>query len=118
VTGVTDGALLIRSPDDLSSLAVTLGPAQRISGDNLDGTYQNSVSFPQDSPRGWWGFEFFTNDAAGNGVQLTGGALPGQTGIAVTATTATGVPSLAPIGSALLLASVLATGFRRLRARR
>jgi hypothetical protein len=92
VTGVTDGALLIRSPDDLSSLAVTLGPAQRISGDNLDGTYQNSVSFPQDSPRGWWGFEFFTNDAAGNGVQLTGGAPPGQSGIAVTATTATASP--------------------------
>jgi hypothetical protein len=82
--------------------------SHRISGGPLDGVYQNTATFPSDSPLGVWAISLFANDPAGNNVVLSGSSVPGPN--TLTVFTSISIPALGPAASALLLALLGLTG--------
>ena len=120
VTGVANAGALLESPVLEIVEVVVFDAAHRVSGDSLDGVYQDTIDFDYDSPMGFWTITFFAADAAGNSIQLSGAALPGQTGFSVyrAPVPSDPVPSLGPLAAGILLVSLVGAGSFATRRRR
>src|SRR5581483_3884292 len=67
LSGVYDGAVFFYSPSGQQWRAATFFESDRISGDDKDGTYQTTASFPQYSETGtWYVWNVELTDKAGN----------------------------------------------------
>jgi hypothetical protein len=108
VTGLGSAGVLFESPVEGIAETLPIDASHRISGGPLDGVYQNTVTFPRDSPLGVWAISLFANDPAGNSVVLTGSSVPGPN--TLTVFTSISIPALGPAASALLLALLGLTG--------
>ena len=121
VTGVANASILLQSPVEGILKGLTFDALHRISGDSLDGVYIDTVEFTSDDPGGFWTITFFAHDAASNSIQLSGGALPGQTGISVFGTPPppppVRTPLLGPLATGMLLASLTGAGAWSMRCR-
>jgi hypothetical protein len=118
---VANAGIVLQSPEQTIVEFLTFDADHRVAGDSLDGVYLDTVEFTSESLEGFWAINFFASDAASNGVQLSGGALPGQTGISVLGIPPppppVRTPLMGPLATGMLLASLAGAGVWSMRRR-
>lgn len=73
LAGFGSATLSLITPTGEALTALTVTPAQRVSGTDLDGTYSQSFTLPAGMPGGLWSVSLLLRDAAGNPAFYDGG---------------------------------------------
>ncbi|MDD3524534.1 MAG: SdrD B-like domain-containing protein, partial [Candidatus Cloacimonetes bacterium] len=72
LSGFSSGNVRFKSPSEGQSVSVSLSPLDRISGDELDGVYEDDMTIPQYSELGTWKLDYLSlRDWGGSRRQLS-----------------------------------------------